>query len=189
MTKIYTKTGDKGETSLFSGERLPKSDSCIHLLGTLDECNAAIGIALSLLQEGKPFTEVRRELIEIQHALFDIGAAVATPRSRSTQRKIDKTRFNAEATSFLEQWIDEHEKQLPPLKTFILPGGHPAAATLHLARNICRRSERHAVPLNLHHDVSDHVMAYLNRLSDYLFVASRVINMLTNTQEPPWRGK
>lgn len=189
MAKIYTKKGDGGETSLFSGERIPKSDPCIHLLGTLDECNASIGISLAHLSEDPLFDSIRSQLIEIQHALFDIGAAAATPASRSEQRKIDKTRFNPEATKNLELWIDEFEETLPPLKTFILPGGHLAAATLHSARTICRRAERHAIPLILHHDVSDDVMSYLNRLSDYLFVVSRMVNFLTKSNETPWRGK
>lgn len=188
MGKIYTKKGDRGETSVFSGERIAKSDPCIHLLGTLDECNAAIGIALAYLPSEPLFTAIRNQLVEIQHALFDIGAAAATPTSRSEQRKIDKTRFNPKAIQSLEAWIDEFEEQLPTLKTFILPGGHLAAATLHSARTICRRAERHAIPLILHHDVSDDVMAYLNRLSDYLFVVSRMVNFLTKTNESLWRG-
>ncbi|GAB4225493.1 MAG: cob(I)yrinic acid a,c-diamide adenosyltransferase [Chlamydiales bacterium] len=187
--KIYTKTGDKGDTSLFNGERVSKSDEKIHTLGTLDECNATLGLAISYLPDEPKFKKVHNQLIEIQHALFDIGAAVATPRSSSNEKKINQTRFDNQATKSVEDWIDEWDKELPPLKTFILPGGHPSAAVLHLARNICRRAERHAVPLSLHEDVSEQVMMYLNRLSDYLFVLSRVVNHLTGIQESPWRGK
>ena len=186
---IYTKTGDQGETSLFNGDRIPKSDNFMHALGTIDECNSALGIALSHLPRDASFEHLREQFIEIQHALFDIGAAVATPRTHSSEAKIEKTRFNAEATKKLEEWIDEMDSKLPKLRTFILPGGHPSSAGLHLARNICRRAERHAIPLNMHKDVSDNVMTYLNRLSDYFFMASRMANHLTGVEETSWRGK
>lgn len=186
MVKIYTRTGDTGETSLFNGERVSKSNACISALGAIDECNCTIGTCLAALPDTDRFAEVRKELIAIQHALFDLGAAVATPRTRATASKLEKTRFDKEAAGLLENWIDQHEQELEPLKTFVLPGGHPAGAFLHLARAICRRAERHAVPLFECGDISEDVMIYLNRLSDYLFVASRKINALAECPEPRW---
>ena len=168
MTKIYTKTGDKGETGLFSGQRVSKNDPIIEAMGTVDECSSALGVALSFLPSVAKFNPVRDQLIRIQHTLFDLGAALATPRTRAGQAKIAKTRFDEEGIVLLEQWIDAMEEELPPLKTFILPGGHPSGAMLHLARSISRRAERLIVPLHHHTDVSDHVLMYINRLSDYL---------------------
>lgn len=186
MSKIYTKTGDKGETSLYSGQRVPKNDPFIEAVGTVDECNSAIGIALAHLPKSGPFIEVKKELEAIQHALFDVGAALATPRNRAIHSKLEKTRFDLEASRCLEKWIDAMEEKLEPLHTFILPGGHPSGAHLHLARSICRRAERVIVPLNRHTEVSDHVFIYLNRLSDYLFVASRYLNHLNGSPETKW---
>jgi len=184
---IYTKKGDNGETSLFTGDRIPKDDSFMHALGTIDECNSAIGLALSWLPEQDDLNAYREQLIIIQHALFDVGAAVATPRNRSSQAKINKTRFSVDAVKQLEQWMDDIETQLPKLKTFILPGGHPSASSLHLARNICRRAERHSIPLRYHGAIDDHVVIYLNRLSDYLFMLTRLINHQTGSPETHWQ--
>ncbi|MEM1282650.1 MAG: cob(I)yrinic acid a,c-diamide adenosyltransferase [Chlamydiota bacterium] len=184
--KIYTKTGDKGDTSLFSGQRVPKNDPFIQALGSIDECNSAIGSAISLLPTSEQFKQVIEQLEIIQHALFDLGAAVATPRTKAVDAKIEKTRFDQEETSLLEEWIDSMTHELPQLKTFILPGGHPSGAMLHLARSICRRAEREVVPLTNHADVSENVFIYLNRLSDYLFTVSRYVNHLTKTPETCW---
>lgn len=182
--KIYTKTGDKGETSLFTGQRVPKTDPFIEALGSVDECNSAIGAALSLLPENATIKPVQDQLIMIQHALFDVGAALATPRTRAVDSKLKKTRFDHEEIELLEKWMDEMEAKLPELKAFILPGGHPAGAALHLARSICRRAERRTIPLNA--DVSETVLVYLNRLSDYLFFVSRYVNFLMNCPETKW---
>lgn len=186
---IYTKTGDKGETSLFTGDRVPKDDSFMHALGTIDECNSAIGLGISLLPDEENFSEVRQQLITIQHALFDLGAAVATPRNRSSAAKVNKTRFGNEGTEKLETWMDEMETKLPKLTTFILPGGHPSASALHIARNVCRRAERHCIPLRTHGAIDDHVVIYLNRLSDYFFMLTRLINHKTDRPETQWRHK
>lgn len=182
--KIYTKTGDKGETSLFTGQRVPKTDPFIEALGSVDECNSALGTAISLLPQTKQMNEVRHQLETIQHALFDVGAALATPRTRAGKSKLEKTRFDQEEIEELEKWIDGMESELPPLKEFILPGGHPAGAALHLARSICRRAERRVIPLN--GDVSETVLIYLNRLSDYLFSVSRYVNFLIKCPETKW---
>lgn len=184
--KIYTRTGDRGETTLFSGQKVPKNTLYIEALGAVDECNTAVGIALSFLPSPPLYEQVRSQLEAIQNALFDLGAALATPRTKAAEAKIEKTRFDIHSTFTLESWIDAMEAHLPPLKTFILPGGHPAASFIHLARSICRRAERTVVPLHQKGDVPDAVMAYLNRLSDYLFVLSRYVNFLANTPEKEW---
>lgn len=185
--KIYTKKGDGGETSLFTGKRVPKNDTIIEALGTIDECNSALGAAISLMPNDPKCYPLKEQLEIIQHALFDLGAALATPRTQATHSTIEKTRFDKEEVDMLEKWIDSMEEKLPKLATFILPGGHPAGAMLHLARSICRRAERVIVPLHLRADVSDRVMMYLNRLSDYLFVVSRYLNHLVNCSETKWK--
>lgn len=186
MTKIYTRTGDKGNTSLFTGQRVLKNDPYIEALGSVDECNSSIGAALSFMEPGT-MDPLKKELEIIQHALFDLGAALATPRTRATNQKIEKTRFDEEATIVLEKWIDQMNSHLTPLKEFILPGGHPTAAMLHLARSLCRRAERSIIPLHQHADVSNPVLIYINRLSDYLFMAARYANHLTHTPETHWQ--
>lgn len=185
--KIYTKTGDTGETSLFTGQRVPKNDPFIEALGTVDECNCAIGAALALIPDDSLYTNTKEQLVIIQHALFDLGAGLATPRTKANNAKINKTRFDLEEIELIEKWIDEMSKELPQLHTFILPGGTPGGAMLHLARSMCRRAERLVVPLNNHADVSEKVIRYLNRLSDYLFMVSRHINHLANCPETSWK--
>ena len=184
--KIYTKTGDKGQTSLFTGQRVSKNDPFIDAVGTVDESNCAIGMAVSFLPNEKKFSSTRYQLETIQHALFDVGAHLATPRTRAVDSKLNKTRFDLEAVELLEHWIDAMETHLPKLSSFILPGGHPCGAMLHLARSICRRAERIVVPLNLKDDVADPVLMYLNRLSDYLFVVSRYVNHELKQPETLW---
>lgn len=183
--KIYTKTGDKGQTSLYTGERVCKSHPFLEALGTIDECNCAVGAAISHLPS-QGLTQTREQLEIIQHALFDLGAALATPRSTASDTKLSLTRFDESATKHLEHWIDAMEKTLPPLHTFILPGGHPVGALLHLARSICRRAERTVIPLNSKGDVTDCILVYINRLSDYLFVASRFVNHQLKSPETLW---
>lgn len=184
--KIYTRTGDKGETSLFTGERVLKNDPTIDAIGTVDELNSCIGAALSFFPSQPIFSPSKEELVLIQHTLFDLGAALATPRTRATQRKIEKTRFDEDGITLLEKWIDRMEEELPKLDHFILPGGSSAGSMLHLARSLCRRAERKIIPLNQCTDVSDQVLIYINRLSDYLFVLSRYINHLTLNPEISW---
>jgi len=184
--KIYTRTGDQGQTSLFTGERVPKNDSFIDALGAVDECNSALGSAIAFVPNEEPFNELKRQLKLIQHALFDVGAAVATPRTKAINSKIEKTRFEDEAVHLLEKWMDQMEEKLPALHTFILPGGHPSAALMHLARSVCRKAERTLIPLHQKGDVADTVLIYLNRLSDYLFILARYLNALTNHPETLW---
>lgn len=184
--KIYTRTGDKGETSLFTGQRLPKNDPVIDALGTVDECNCSIGVAIAMIGENRKLANLKEQLETIQHALFDVGAALATPRTSASESKIEKTRFDHEEIAVLEKWIDEMETHLPALHAFILPGGHPCGAMLHLARSTCRRAERLVVPIAHRADVSKHVLIYLNRLSDYLFVLSRFVNHQMQCPETTW---
>lgn len=187
MTKIYTKTGDTGTTSLFTGQRVHKDNAFIEALGTVDEGNTAIGLALSLFPKGHSLDQTKEQLEIIQHALFDVGAALATPRSCHQNQKLEKTRFDNEAIEYLEKWIDAMESQLPLLKNFILPGGHPAGAALHLSRSIIRRAERMVIPLFEQDDVTQDVLVYLNRLSDYLFVCSRFVNQHLSVPESQWQ--
>ena len=184
--KIYTRTGDDGKTSLFSGERVLKNNLFIEAVGTVDEGNSAIGLALSFLPKEDKFNSLRTQLELIQHALFDVGAALSTPRRCDQAKKLEKTRFDDDAIEQLEGWIDEVEAKVPKLKTFILPGGHPCGAALHLSRSIIRRSERLVIPLYEQADITQAVLVYLNRLSDYLFVVSRFINHLLDYPETSW---
>lgn len=184
--KIYTRTGDKGTTSLFSGVRVNKDDPFIEALGTVDEGNSSIGLAISLMPPNSILQETKIHLELIQHALFDVGAALATPLSCNQTKKLEKTRFDNEAIDLLEKWIDDMEGKLPPLHTFILPGGHPSGAALHLSRSFIRRAERCVIPLYEQADVSQAVLVYLNRLSDYLFVVSRYINHFLQVPETKW---
>lgn len=186
MTKIYTKTGDKGETSLFTGQRVPKNDPFIEAIGSVDECNSSIGAALAFLPSTQQMQPIKDQLEIIQHALFDVGAALATPRTKAANAKLEKTRFDHEEVERLEHWIDEMDAKLPPLHAFILPGGHPFGALLHVARSICRRAERRILPLQRNADVSDNVVVYINRLSDYLFCLSRYVNFLNKSPETQW---
>lgn len=182
--KIYTKTGDKGETSLFTGQRVSKTSPFFEALGAVDECNSTLGIAIAHLPQTPEMKDVKQQLETVQHALFDVGAAIATPRTSAVSSKLEKTRFDHEEIEMLEKWIDKMEAELAPLKTFILPGGHPAGAFLHLARTICRRAERRVIPLNA--DISETILVYLNRLSDYLFSLSRYVNASVKCPETKW---
>lgn len=170
--KIYTKTGDKGTSSLYSGERRRKDDAVFEALGDVDELNSALGVAheyCSLAKIGVLCTQIE----EIQSRLLDVGTAVATPLDKSSSRKVQRARFDASAVASLEKWIDEFDERLPPLRNFILPSGGLASSHLHVARTLCRRAERRVVPLVDEQHVEGVVAQYLNRLSDYLFTAAR----------------
>jgi cob(I)alamin adenosyltransferase len=179
--KIYTKTGDNGETGLFGGPRVPKDDIRIEAYGTVDELNAFLGAARI---EPLP-AEVDAVLVRVQNCLFTIGAELATPNPvRQATSPIGDP-----AIEELERAIDQMEQSLPPLKEFILPGGGPAAAALHIARSVCRRAERRVVTLwrSPGATVSEAAVRYLNRLSDYLFVAARYCNHTAGLADVPWR--
>lgn len=177
--KIYTKTGDTGETSLFSGGRVLKSSIRIETYGTADELNSSIGLARSL-----GLTEHCENMaIQIQNDLFVLGADLATPASG----KIAIDRINSVHISQLEQFIDETDAQLEPLKFFILPVGTPGASALHVARTVCRRAERICIKAKETEEISDDVIIYLNRLSDLLFVMARFENAQSDIPETRWQ--
>jgi len=177
--KIYTKTGDSGTTSLFGGSRVPKYHMRIESYGTIDELNSHIGL---LAAYSIPKTAAA-ELKEIQETLFTIGAELASePEKKSPSIPI----ITLEHSTALERQIDLMEEQLEPLRNFILPGGHIAVAQAHVCRCVCRRAERMALALKAESEVSDTVLIYLNRLSDYLFVLSRFIGHKLGAPEIAW---
>ena len=168
MNRIYTKTGDDGTTGVFAGPRVAKDDDRIEAYGTIDELNAVLGVALTQ----QPADEIAALLLTIQHQLFDLGAELATPDPAANgMRKTTDEKVEALANA-----IDKYEADLPPLTSFILPGGTPFSGTLHLARTVCRRAERHIVTLSKSAEIAGEVIRYVNRLSDLLFVLARVGN-------------
>ncbi|MDZ4851353.1 MAG: cob(I)yrinic acid a,c-diamide adenosyltransferase [Pirellulaceae bacterium] len=181
--KIYTKTGDSGTTGLFGGPRVAKDDNRICAYGSIDEFNAVLGLARSMVSN-----PLQDEIIEsAQNCLFSIGAELATPEPEKHSLK-----WNGESdVAKLEQWIDEIDGSLPPLKTFVLPGGTAAASYLHVARTVCRRAEREIVSFQKNPSVSDlsGIIIYLNRLSDLLFVMARQANALADVLDVPWPKK
>jgi cob(I)alamin adenosyltransferase len=179
--KIYTKTGDKGETGLFDGTRVPKDAIRVDAYGAVDELNATLGAAAAFLEDA----EIAGVLQDIQRDLFAVGARLADPRA-GREGKAEKDRFEPERVAHLEQVIDRFEAELPPLRQFILPGGSRAGALLHLARTACRRAERRIVTLAREAEVAPAVVAYLNRLSDLLFVLARAVNRRARAEEVPW---
>lgn len=180
-TKIYTKTGDDGTTALFGGMRLKKHHIRIEAYGTVDETNSVIGIAIA---SNAP-EPIKQTLTELSALLFTVGSDLATPLDPPPSFAIP--RVEAHHIEWLEHLIDEYTEQLPPLKTFILPGGTSCAAQLHLARTVCRRAERLCVLLAEQEDIGEHVVRFLNRCSDYLFTCARMVNHLQNTPDIPWQ--
>ncbi len=180
--KIYTKTGDTGETGLFGGGRVPKDHRRVEAYGQVDELNAAIGFALSLDPQ-----EFERPLLEtIQRDLFTIGAELAAPDPAKLENALPAARIGEPRVEALEDAIDSHEEKLPALKNFILPGGTPKAAALHLARTVCRRTERGVVALARAEAISPAIVKYLNRLSDLLFVLARAANARAGHPDIKW---
>ncbi len=177
--KIYTKTGDEGTTGLFGGTRVPKSSPRIAAYGDIDELNAVLGVVIAHAEQ----SVVQSTLRMIQNHLFILGAQLASP---STDPKIE--RITSAHIDFLERQIDVMTESLPPLKHFILPGGGRTAAHLHLARTVCRRAERNTVYLSSlpGEPVDNWVMIYINRLSDFLFVFSRLANQLEKLKDIEW---
>jgi cob(I)alamin adenosyltransferase len=178
--KIYTQTGDTGDTSLFGGQRVPKDALRIEAYGTIDELNSILGIVRA--DSGDP--ELDSILQKLQEQLFVLGADLATPRS------IDRTpvrRIEPRDAQPLEKLIDQLESRLKPLKNFILPGGSPVAARIHFARTVCRRAERAVVRMSRNEDIGEGAVVYLNRLSDFLFVLARYVNQKADVQETKWK--
>jgi cob(I)alamin adenosyltransferase len=177
--KIYTRTGDAGETSLFDGTRVRKHDARVDAYGEVDELNACLGVARSALVDG----ELDDELAQIQRDLFAIGARLADPAAKIAER-VTKAAIGDADIVRLEGLIDRFELELPPLRRFILAGGSPGGAALHLARAVCRRAERRMVALEP--AVEATLIRYVNRLSDLLFVAARVVNRRAGVAEVEW---
>jgi cob(I)alamin adenosyltransferase len=183
VTKIYTKTGDRGETGLFDGSRVSKHSPRVEAYGDVDELNAILGVAVSFIREDE---ELRTCLLAVQRDLFVVGAHLADPASRVEAKRGNKASFSEEKVAWLERWIDRFEATLPPLRQFILPGGSKGGAALHYARTVCRRAERRIVALSQQVEVAPLVITYMNRLSDFLFVAARVENLRKNCPDVPW---
>lgn len=179
--KIYTKTGDRGQTGLIGGTRVPKDHARVAAYGDVDELNAALGLAKAHARDADLVGLLR----EIQRDLFALGAQLADPTAQVGTRKA-KAAITAGHIRRLEKAIDAREKGLPPLTHFILPGGAPLGASLHLARTICRRAERRVVTLARHEKVDARVSAYVNRLADLLFVLARFENHRSGEPEDRW---
>jgi cob(I)alamin adenosyltransferase len=178
---IYTKTGDKGQTSLFDGTRVGKNNVRVDAYGTVDELNSLLGVVLSHMKKGKSMV-VRKELVAIQHDLLEIGSALAMPGGMPV------IGLDARVKDF-EKHIDELTSVLPPLHNFVLPGGSQTGALLHSARTVCRRAERRIVDLMQTEAVDEHVVKYMNRLSDLLFTMARHVNHDENYQDIVWIKK
>ncbi len=180
LNKIYTKTGDKGTTGLASGDRVAKHNIRIEAYGTVDETNASLGLALVALKQDDPnYEQLSPMILRIQNDLFDLGADLATPEIEGApEPEYPPLRITKEQVERLESEIDLLNEELEPLRSFVLPGGTPVAANLHLARTISRRAERHMVELSQTENeiVSTEALQYINRLSDLLFVMSRYVN-------------
>lgn len=175
--KLYTKSGDDGTTSLFGGTRVPKTSRRVAAYGDVDEANAAIGVALTADHTGS----YAAALQAIQGELFCIGASLASPTGDAGIQKIGASHIEQ-----LERWIDEFHDDLPAMKTFVLPGGCPAAAGLHYARTVCRRAERSVADLATDEIVDREILVYLNRLSDLLFALARRANHVAGLEDIPW---
>mmetsp|Transcript_11949 Transcript_11949/g.24014 ORF Transcript_11949/g.24014 Transcript_11949/m.24014 type:complete len:223 (+) Transcript_11949:122-790(+) len=193
IMKIYTKTGDKGTSSLYNGERRSKTDDVFKALGDVDELNSLLGIAREHI--GVQST-VDTQIQEIQSRLLDVGSCIATPPESSSESKRQRVEFESVHVERLESWIDEHSETLPALTQFILPSGGLAASHLHLARSVCRRAERSVIACCMSHGDQEEiaqassdsrVRVYLNRLSDYLFTIARVCAFKENRPEVTYR--
>jgi cob(I)alamin adenosyltransferase len=180
--KVYTKTGDQGDTGLFGGGRVPKSDSRVEAYGEVDELNAIIGFARSV--ESLP--RIDEVLTPIQRDLFALGAILATPDRSRMKQHLEKARIDDLRIADLEHAIDDCEAELQPLNAFIIPGGTPKAAALHVARTVCRRAERRVVALRSAVELPGVVIIYLNRLSDLLFCLARVATLRAGVGEVTW---
>ena len=181
--KIYTRTGDAGDTMLFGGGRVSKDHPRVAAYGAVDELNAAVGWAITQIGDDA----LADRLLPLQHDLFAIGSALAAVPREDGGRHPHLPPLPVERTVEMEQWIDEAAAELPELREFVLPGGTPGAAALHLARTVCRRAERKVVHLALHEAVEEDVIVYLNRLGDLLFSCARLANHRAGHPDVTWR--
>ena len=183
--KIYTKTGDKGETSLYGGTRVSKAAARVESYGTLDELNAFIGLAKAEISDEKVLSQLQK----IQFDLFTVGSEAATPTDKmflaNGKSRLDLL-ISEEEIMELERWMDNFDAELEPLQFFILPSGGKAAASVHVCRTVCRRAERAMVYLNETEEVRPELIKYLNRLSDYLFILARYISKISGEKEEYW---
>jgi len=182
--KIYTKTGDKGETGLYGADRVGKDHPRVEAYGTVDEANSAIGVARAALAA---HSDIEGDLESIQNALFDLGADLATRFGSLYEKNL--ARMDGKDVEWLEQLIDHYQEEAPQFTGFIHPGGHPASAALHVARTIVRRAERRMVALIREEEANPEAMRYLNRLSDLLFTLARVVNKREDFAEERWLVK
>lgn len=180
--KIYTRTGDQGMTSLFGGKRVSKTDIRIESYGTVDELNSWIG----LLRDQPVNQERQAELTGIQDRLFTMGSLLATEPGNT---KVKVPALADDDITALEKSMDRMDETLAPMRSFVLPGGHPSVSFGHIARTVCRRAERLAIALNEAENIDPLIVKYLNRLSDYLFVLTRKMGSELNAQETPWKAK
>jgi cob(I)alamin adenosyltransferase len=179
--KIYTRTGDQGDTGLFGGGRVTKSHPRVEAYGDVDELNACIGLARAI----EPMPRIDEVLVPLQRDLFSIGALLATPDREKMKAHLDKANLDDRRIGELERAIDDGDRELEPLKSFIIPGGTPKAAALHVARTVCRRAERRVIALG-NEEIPAIVVVYLNRLSDLLFTLARVANRRAGAGEVTW---
>ncbi|HJK98655.1 MAG TPA: cob(I)yrinic acid a,c-diamide adenosyltransferase [Polyangiaceae bacterium LLY-WYZ-14_1] len=184
--KIYTKTGDHGETGLFGGTRLAKDDPRVEAYGGVDELNSQLGVVRTEVSEDRD-APIGSALAIIQSALFDVGAELGTTPERLSE--LDLPRVDQAAIDQVEAWIDAADAELAPLSSFVLPGGTALAAQLHVARTVCRRAERRVVALTHRSEVRLEVIRYLNRLSDLFFVWARLANHRAGVPDVPWVGR
>lgn len=180
--KIYTKTGDKGQTSLIGGTRVPKHHIRIETYGTVDELNSWIGLLRDTIED----KHVKEILVESQDRLFTIGSILASDPEKS---KMKLPELKNEDVELLEKEIDAMDQVVPPMKSFVLPGGHPTVSHIHIARCICRRAERCTIHLTEEAPVEELVIHYLNRLSDYLFMLARKVSHDLGAEEIPWKAR
>ncbi len=184
--KIYTKTGDQGTTALFGGTRVPKHHIRIESYGTVDELNSFLG----LVRDQEIDAHYKQMISTIQHKLFTLGAILATDPEKATlksgKERLNIPKISAEDISLLEMEMDHMNEALPPMTHFILPGGHPTVSYCHIARTVCRRAERLTAYLHHEQPVEKHVLMYLNRLSDYLFVLARKLSFDLHAEEIKW---
>lgn len=181
--KIYTRTGDRGETALFGGGRVPKDNDRVEAYGTVDELNSVLGWALTVVEDGSTVERLSR----VQHDLFSLGSDLATPTPAEGRRRPDTPPLPLERIQAMEAWIDEAGEATGPLREFVLPGGSAGAAALHVARTVCRRAERVVVGLAREEEVHEGVVRYLNRLSDVLFALARLENHRAGRSDVAWR--